>query len=403
MGQIVARVVLETNVRKKDLQWCDLAVLCRNTDPQTGQWFLKLLQSNIPYIYDIDDNFFELPSDTPIGRYHTAPERLNMLREYIRWADLVRVYSKPMFEQSRSLNKNIIQATGPVDWRLLTPRHNSTDRDIIKIVYATSRVNDTLSELFKPALHRVLEKYHGQIEVYFLGYIPSEFKKYPNVFFKPLTLNYEHYLRYFSGAGFDIGLAPLLDDVFHRSKTNLKVREYGACHIAGIYSNVDVYSTTVTNGETGLLVENNLQAWLSAMEELIENRELRIHIQEQAYRFAKDNFSHIAFNQLWYQQMIQTLQHPRENKEYQNIVSLFRQPDHESSSSHNAFLKLRYVSHGVWLYNFLRKKFTSLISGLKSEGIDYLMRTVGFHLETFWMLIKIRLKLFFVKIKSSPD
>jgi hypothetical protein len=57
MGQIVARVVLETNVRKKDLQWCDLAILCRNTDPQTGQWFLKLLQSNIPYIYDIDDKF----------------------------------------------------------------------------------------------------------------------------------------------------------------------------------------------------------------------------------------------------------------------------------------------------------------------------------------------------------
>ena len=63
-GQIVARIALEPYVKEKDIEWCDLVLLCRNTDPQTGRWFLKLLQTNKPYIYDIDDNFFELPPDS---------------------------------------------------------------------------------------------------------------------------------------------------------------------------------------------------------------------------------------------------------------------------------------------------------------------------------------------------
>ena len=397
MDQIVARVVLETQVREKDLQWCDLVVLCRNTDPQTGQWFLKLLQSNTPYIYDTDDNFFELPDDTPTGRYHTAPERINMLKEYIRWADLVRVYSKPMVEQTKVLNPNVVMVIGPVDWRLLAPARKTTRKDIIKIVYATSRVNDTLAELFKPALHLILEKYRDQIEVYFLGYQPSEFKVYPNVFYRPLTLNYEQYLRYFSSAGFDIGLAPLLDDPFHRSKTNLKVREYGACLIAGIYSDVDVYSTTVIQGKTGILVKNNPQAWFTAMSELIENSDLRTRIQEQAYRFAQDNFSQIAFNQLWYQQIRKVLQQPRNKENYKSVVELLQSSSSQSFSSQDNLLRIPFMSHGILLYNFLRRKFTDLISGFISEGINYPVRTIGFYRETFWVLIKIKLKLFFVK------
>ncbi len=360
-GQIEARVALETYVKRKDLRWCDLVILCRNTDPQTGRWFLELLQSKKPYIYDIDDN------------------------------------------------SDVVKVNGPVDWGLLSAAQKTADKNVIKIVYATSRVNDKLADLFKPALEDVLQKYQERIEVYFLGYNPPEFKIYPNVFYRPLTLNYEQYLRYFSSVGFDIGLAPLPDDIFHRSKTNVKVREYGACRIAGIYSNVNVYSKTVIPGKTGILVENSYQAWFRALSELIENTDLRTQIQEQAYQFAQENFSQVAFDQLWGQQIVEVLKQPRKKEEnYQHVVKVLQPNNLQSSSSHTVFSKsqsnrLRYVSNWIWFYNLLRTKFPRLIAGLRTEGIDYLVRIIRFYIETFWLLVKIRLKLFLFKTKSSSS
>ena len=370
---INARITLEYFVKDKDIEWCDLIVFCRNVEPLGARWLLKISENKTPYIYDIDDNFFELPLDASIRTYYKSPERVKMLEEYIRHASLVRVYSEPMLERAKSLNPYSKKVNGPVDWRLLSLSPQKTGTDPIKIVYMTSRVNDNLAELFKPSLKRILEKYPEQVQVHFLGYNPPDFKNHPNVFFRPLTLNYEKYLRYFSSAGFDIGLAPLLDDIFHRSKSNLKVREYGACCIAGIYSDVDVYSTSVTHRETGILVKNNSNEWFEAMSELIENHELRNHIQQNGHLFAQKNFSHLTFNQLWYQQFTEILQQPlkREN-------------------TYHAFAKRKLPGKQPWV---LRKSI-HLILGLRAEGISFLLHTIKMYIETLWMLMKINLKLF---------
>jgi glycosyltransferase involved in cell wall biosynthesis len=415
-GKITARVALEPYVKERDLKWCDLAILCRNTDPQTGRWFLKLLQDHKPYIYDIDDNFFELPPDTVTGKYHTAPERIAMLEEYIRRADLVRVYSDLMFAKLKTMNSEVIKVNGTVDWRLLRPPRRPAVKDVVRIVYATSRVKDTLAELFKPALERVLKKYQSQIEVYFLGYNPPEFKTYPNVFYKPLTLNYEQYMRYFSAAGFDIGLAPLLNDVFHRSKTNLKVREYGACRIAGIYSDVDVYSTTVIQGETGILVKNDVEAWYTAISQLIENKDLRTHIQEKAFHFAQENFSQTAFTQIWFHHIYNVIKQPKKkNDDYRMTIQLLLSESPVNASLRDGSSKrdperlktvlstLPLLQRATGFYRLARSKLPGLISGLRSEGMEYLIRTTRFYIETYWVLLKIRLELFLSSTKSSSS
>lgn len=300
-NDIVARITVENFVKKHDIEWCDLVILCRNIHPNTAGWFLHVLQLKKPYIYDIDDNFFEIPANTPLGKYHREPSRINMLKAYIRLASLVRVYSGPMYERAQKLNSNCVKVTAPVDWRLIQTTPEKKDTQPIKLVYATSRSTDKLADIFKPALVDILEKYRDKIEVHFLGYNPPEFRRYRNVFFQPLVFDYENYLKTFSRAGYDIGLAPLLDDVFHRSKTNNKFREYGASRIAGIYSNVDVYSTCVEHEHTGYLVENTPSAWYKAMSELIDNSALRSNIQEHAYKYVRSHYSQETFSEMWLQ------------------------------------------------------------------------------------------------------
>ena len=121
----------------------------------------------------------------------------------------------------------------------------------MKLIYATSRLDDSLGRIFLPALRRLLDEAGPRIEVHFWG--PRPPAELPAVRHHAVVHDYNRFLRRFSAAGFEIGLAPLADDVFHRSKTNTKFREYGACGIAGVYSDVEVYSDCVRHGETGLL------------------------------------------------------------------------------------------------------------------------------------------------------
>lgn len=293
------RLHLESTVKLKDIEWADIVVLCRNIEP--GQaWFYELLQQDKPYIYDIDDNFFDI--NTSEASYYRSPERLDMFTQYLRNASLVRVYSEPLRLRILELHSRVVKVVPPLDFRHVLSRR-AANEDKVKIVYATSRTHDELFSIFLPALEKILHYYNNQVQVYFLGFTPPELRKHPGVYSVPMIWDYPAYLRKFSSAGYDIGLAPLLDDVFHRSKTNNKFREYGACQIAGIYSNVDVYASCVQHNQTGILVSNEEKAWYDALALLIENPDLRRKIQLSAYDFVRSNYSQTEFVKSWAQQI----------------------------------------------------------------------------------------------------
>jgi hypothetical protein len=119
-------------------------------------------------------------------------------------------------------------------------------------------------------------------------------------------MDYDRFLRRFSQAQFDIGLAPMKDDLFHRSKTNNKFREYGACGIAGVYSDVEVYSGCVQNETTGLLVANDSEAWYRAIAHLIEDPELRQRLKDQSRDYVRLHYSQEQF-ELISREMIQQI------------------------------------------------------------------------------------------------
>jgi glycosyltransferase involved in cell wall biosynthesis len=374
-GLINAKITVEPFARKHHVEWCDIVILCRNIHPDSAGWFRHILASGKPYIYDIDDNFFDLPIDTALGRYHRERSRIKMLKEYLRLAHLVRVYSTPMYAHVQKLNRNVTKVLAPLDWRLIKSPGNMSEHDAIKIVYATSRTDDHLAEIFKQPLIRILEDYREQVQVYFLGYNPPEFRKYPNVFFQPMIFDYELYLKSFSSAGYDIGLAPLLDDKFHRSKTNNKFREYGASGIAGIYSNMEVYSTCVVHNKTGLLVQDDPDAWYAAMALLIENHALRRRIQVGALKFVRANYSQEMFSTLWYQQIVGILRNPQRGKISTRAVEKLI-ADHAGASIVTTIARI--------LVDWMRHAFGAVV-----RVRDRLMN----YTKMYWVLLKIRLKL----------
>ena len=149
------------------------------------------------------------------------------------------------------------------------------------------------------ALTAIQQTHRKDIELHFWGYLPGELKNTENVFFHAHIPNYARYLRVFSKYNFDIGLAPLLEDPFHRSKTNNKYREFGACGIAGIYSKVPVYMEFIKNYETGILVDNTTNDWYKALVQLIEDYKLRQRISQAARRDLLVRYPPGRFENVW--------------------------------------------------------------------------------------------------------
>ena len=80
---------------------------------------------------------------------------------------------------------------------------------------------------------------------------------------------------------FEIGLAPVRDTVFGRSKSALKALEYNARGIPVIASNVKPYQEYIVHGENGFLVKAQHE-WGKYMNLLAKNPDLRREMGEKA-------------------------------------------------------------------------------------------------------------------------
>jgi len=309
-GKIDARIVLESQAAEDDIAWADAIVFCRNTEPRYAPLLAAIRARGTPLIYDLDDNLFELPPDCEDGARLRAAPRQAMLEAYLRAAALVRVYSSALARRVAAFNPWVVRTPAPIDLSLVPPPAETRPPGPIKIVYATSRTQDALSGIFQPALARIASRYEGRIEIHFWGCRPPRNAALRSVHYHGLVRQYNRYLWRFSRGGYDIGLAPLPDDLFYRSKSNNKFREYGASGIAGVYSDNDVYADCVQHEVNGLLVENNAESWFGAIARLIEDQSLRSRIQRQARQYVEEHHAQEKFDRLFLDQLHGVLSRP---------------------------------------------------------------------------------------------
>jgi glycosyltransferase involved in cell wall biosynthesis len=336
-GRIQLKIVLESTVHQRQIEWAELIMFCRNTEPRYKSNLERILRLGIPYIYDLDDNFFELPENTELGAYHRHPDRIALLKEYLKWANLVRVYSRPMLEYIHPMNQNVQRAFGPIDFRRIDASVGEKSNSI-KIVFPTSSYQNDLLSMALPALEKILQKYNGRVEAHFWGVKPTGMTPSARIHCHRFIMDYDRFLHQFSQAHYDIGLAPMRDDLFHRSKTNNKFREYGACGIAGIYSDVETYSTCVQNEITGLLVKNDTDSWYNAMARLIEDPALARNLKSQSQEYVRRHYSQELFENLLWQRIQETLDKTVRQKESQRPLKTI-QPEWEAQISQSGIAR----------------------------------------------------------------
>lgn len=93
----------------------------------------------------------------------------------------------------------------------------------------------------------------------------------------------------------DITLAPLVDTIFNRAKSEIKWAESSLVGVPVVASDVGAFKENIPDG-AGLLVNNTPESWFWAIDSLVENEKLRKKIGAKSREFVLENYKTIGKN-----------------------------------------------------------------------------------------------------------
>jgi len=122
-----------------------------------------------------------------------------------------------------------------------------------------------------PALARLLEQRRAvRLEIMLGRFTPPELAELPRVH-TPAPLPWARFRRYQARRRLHIGLAPLLETPFNQAKSPIKFLDIAAMGGVGLYSRRRPYTEIVRDGEDGLLVDDDPEAWYEALAWLLDH------------------------------------------------------------------------------------------------------------------------------------
>lgn len=159
--------------------------------------------------------------------------------------------------------------------------------DVVKIGYFSGSISHNENfELIKSAIKQLLKKY-SNVQLHIVGIldIPKDMKPFENQIVTHDYVDWDKLPVLISEV--DINLAPLVDSIFNRAKSEIKWIEAALVKVPTVASKIGAFSDMVIDGETGLLATDD--QWFDKLEALVLSPELRQNLAESAYRAVLEN------------------------------------------------------------------------------------------------------------------
>jgi len=177
----------------------------------------------------------------------------------------------------------------------VTEINKQTNQETKRAIKPEETVWVKYEEIFTDKYKIVTPKYKEYLDKFEDGEYPGwQNENYVRVWTKPTTTYAKNYSK------FDISLSPIVDHVFNRMKSQLKVIEAGFYKKALIASNVGPYTIdlkhSLNNGNftdgNALLVNknNNHSDWAKYIKKLVDNPNMITDMGERLYETVKDRY-----------------------------------------------------------------------------------------------------------------
>ena len=268
----------------------DLIIIQRHFPAEFTEKILHAItRLKVPIIYDLDDMFLDVPPFHP--HYNDLSKRVPYITWILKEADLVTVSTTPLQEALKKHTARPIHVLpNLVDWGLFNAPPRPRNRQFNLLISGTPTHQGDWSIIEEPLIE-TLNIHKDDVNAIFFGEIPKRFSDHPSVQLIDFQPDYKSYASRLRGLDIHAALVPLEDTAFNQCKSDIKWLEYSAAGIAGIFSNITPYSSTIKNGETGLLVNNTADAWFHGMEHLLDNPEAASVMIENARREVRAHHS----------------------------------------------------------------------------------------------------------------
>lgn len=271
-------------------------------------------------VFDLDDNMFDVsvfsphykdlgamnvdfddPSGSKIDVWRDGAGGFDVRRNrglrksfirLVRQADCVTVTTEPLRKVYSRFNANVKIVPNAINFRVWDKQNIGWLGDEVRILY-TGAANHFEDWLFVyPGLEEIQKKYKNVTIVLIgtdwrqatttLDYSRIEVHRW---------VDFEAYPHLMKSLCCHIGLAPIRPSDFNDCRSELKWVEYSALKMATVATNWGPYKRSMKDKVTGLLAENDKDEWVKALSELIENKEYRETLGNNAYQDCKKNFN----------------------------------------------------------------------------------------------------------------
>jgi glycosyltransferase involved in cell wall biosynthesis len=241
------------------------AILYRTVSPATTAFAAACRERGASTIYVMDDNMFAFHEVGPEHAYlKPGTPHYTAMRQQVETADLVIVYSDEVERACREHNPRVVRLETNVRAARLCARERAANGRR-KVALITSPIREAELKLFWSEITAALEG-AGDVELHCWGFDyrtvgePDE-----RILQRAFDHSYERYLDRLQAEGFEIILAPLLDDTtVKRSKSPVKYVEAAAAGALLLVSDVAAYGK-VRGGVTAVKVANDAGAWGAAL------------------------------------------------------------------------------------------------------------------------------------------
>lgn len=277
-----------------------IPLIIRSAEPETVSLVKHYVVMSTPFVYYIDDNFWEINDGSLLAKYYQHPTIQYGLEYIVTHASTVLCNSLELAKFiERKFRRHVAIVPPMFDFSLVKNVERYSGEEI-RIGFAGSESRKKDIGFISEVIPIILDKYENVV-FEFAGVIPDGVWLCNRVRYHSAIKNYSDFIRLQYSRGWIIGLAPLSGSVSDNYKTNNKFREYSACKTVGVYSDSPSYSHCVIDKVNGMVCRSlEPSEWIDKITYLIDSPISCASMSKNAYQFVKDNYDVEVISACWH-------------------------------------------------------------------------------------------------------